>query len=47
MLMINETTYDRIRDDTHEVITIQLPSQKQGFKELLCIFRIILAMVYC
>jgi len=42
MLMINEMTNDRIRDDTHKVITIQLPSQKQGFKELLRIFRIII-----
>lgn len=47
MLMINEMTHDRIRDDTHKVITIYLPSQKEGFKELLCIFRIILAKVYC
>ena len=47
MLMINEMTYNRIRDDTHKVITIHLPSQKQGFKELLCIFRITLAKVYC
>ena len=47
MLMINDMTYNRIRDDTHKVITIHLPSQKQGFKELLCIFRIILVKAYC
>lgn len=41
--MINEIPNNRIRDDSHKVITIQLPSQKWGFKELLFIFRIILA----